>query len=494
MTQYVDITPVNTIYSKVTAEPHILGFLYDAFGVPVDGYWYMPSYRRGIWDGHIRFFRSNGTIYTGLVPEVVDKLNTEYDGDIVFNIDHILREDVLGQQPITREEFVYGIRGLDLTTMKPRKYQLRAAFAALQHRRGNIIHATGSGKSYLISLILSCLRRLHDVQNSIIIVPRIQLVEQFRQELIAAGFDSNDIGMFYGGIHQETRPILVSTWQSLNGRKNKWLKEKECVFVDEAHQVKAKVLRGVLESISAAKFRYGVTGTLPDVEADKYLILGLTGPIIDIEKTASLINEGYLSDVKVIVVNIKYSSNDSLNLKKIKKDAPGNKAYALEQKFIEEHPIRNKLIKKLIVPHCSRGENSLILVEKLDHGRKLMESLTEAGIECDFVHGAMPVSTREKIRLGMESSTGRVIVATYGVYQLGINIRKLHVILFAMAGKSKIRTLQSIGRGLRTHKSKKQVIIYDLADLLPYAQKRITARVEYYIQNDFDITNSEVTL
>jgi superfamily II DNA or RNA helicase len=280
------------------------------------------------------------------------------------------------------------------------------------------------------------------------------------------------------------------------GRTLPWVEDRQCVLVDETHGLKAKAIRGILESCKQGIYRLGLTGTLPDSPSDLNLIMGLTGPVLDEEKTDVLIDKGILSGIQVNVCAITYSKEQKKMLRELTNEFGATQtSYQLERRFLEENPMRNALIAKTAGTLMKEGKNVLILVEKLAHGEKLKEVvLSETGIEPEFIQGSMDVDDREDIRKGLEDHGGSVTIGTYGCVSLGINVRRLHAIVFAASGKSKIRVLQSIGRALRTHKDKVLAQIYDFNDNLQYGKAHAKARINFYVKNDFPMCASEVTI
>lgn len=269
------------------------------------------------------------------------------------------------------------------------------------------------------------------------------------------------------------------------------------ICVSNCHGMKADIVRSVGENTINAEYRIGFTGTLPEdfKKAERLLITSILGPVSDNVNTDTLIKEKSISDIIIHVPFLNYDKSTVSDIKKNQKMLEPRDAHRYEQKFIFEHEKRNNLIVNITKKVIKDGENTLILVSKLDHSAIIIKKLQDEGIEPYIVNGEIKdVEERNKVRHDIEKEGGKVIVATVGVYSTGISIKRLHAIIFAAAGKSKIQTLQSVGRGLRMHESKDRLKLFDVADNLPFSSKHLQLRLEYYAKNNFNVKIKEIDI
>jgi superfamily II DNA or RNA helicase len=259
------------------------------------------------------------------------------------------------------------------------------------------------------------------------------------------------------------------------------------ICVSNCHSLKGNEVRKVAENAINCTIRIGCTGTMPDQKSSKMQIEGMLGPIIHRVTAKELIDGGQASD---IIIKIPYIVHPSKILDKLK-----GSTFEIEKDFLEKYEPRNNAIRAIIKKHKTKNHNCLILVDHKDHANILFEKIKELNDGDTFlVTGDMPAPEREKIRQYTNNNEKVVIVATYGVFSTGISIKKLHCVIFGSAGKSKIKVLQSIGRGLRLHKDKKGLILYDIGDNLKYSEKHLQERIDMYTKAQFNIDVFELNL
>jgi superfamily II DNA or RNA helicase len=277
-----------------------------------------------------------------------------------------------------------------------------------------------------------------------------------------------------GASKQTDCPIVISTWQSIYKMPKEWFDEFGLVIGDEAHLFKAKSLISILTKLTECKYRFGLTGTLDGTQTHRLVLEGLFGKVKQITTTKELIDSGRLAKFRIKALVLKHNE-ESCKLGK-------NFKYQDEINYIIGKPSRNKFIKNLTM---SLEGNTLLLYQFVDKHGKILYNMIKDAIEENrpvfFIHGAVGVNEREEVRRITEEEENAIIVASYGTFSTGINIRNLHNVIFASPSKSKIRTLQSIGRGLRLGDNKKEAILYDISDDMTYKSRK-NFTLEHFIE------------
>ncbi len=258
------------------------------------------------------------------------------------------------------------------------------------------------------------------------------------------------------------------------------------ICVSNCHGLKADVVRSVAEKMTNATIRIGMTGTMPESKSDYMLIEGILGPVIDKVGYTELQEAKQISDISVRIVNMVYPQDI------VEQNASCD--YQSEKNFIESDPYRNKVICKIAQEYTKADKNVLILVKKIEHSETISNMLKKIGLKVSVVTGETKMNDRNDARHGMEKSGGNVIVATVGVYSTGVSINRLHTVIFASAGKSKIQTLQSVGRGLRLHNTKDKLDLYDICENLRFSEAHAKKRIKYYKDNNFDFVQKDVVV
>ena len=482
-----DITIIkkDEVYAKVTCEKHITKELSEYFTFFVPGYQFVPAYRNRIWDGKIRMFNlQTNQIYLGLLPYIESFCN---ERNYTFDYGDP-RPDVEDDYSVYHaKKFVDSLnihaRG---EPIEIREHQLDAYIHAMQKRRALLVSPTASGKSLIIYLIF---RQLHQYQNlkGLIIVPTTSLVEQLYSDF----GDYNDgemtnVHRIYQGKEKDTdKPLTISTWQSLYKLPKEYFHQFDYIVGDEAHLFKAQSLTTILTSCVNAKYRIGLTGTLDGTKTHKLVLEGLFGTVKKVISTKELIDKQQLSNFEIKCLVLKHTDEECLKAK--------DYTYPEEIQYLISHEVRNKFIKNLTV---SLGKNTLVLYQMVDkHGKILYDMIRETekigNRKVFFVHGGTDTTDREEIRRIMEIEQDAIVVASFGTFSTGINIRNLHNIIFAMPTKSSIRTLQSIGRGLRQNDGKEIATLYDISDDLRfkkhmnYTLKHFLERTKIYNEEKF---------
>ena len=426
---------LNEAYIKVECEKSISQELSSYFSFRVPGYQFVPAYKNKLWDGFIRLYdlRTN-QIYHGLVP-YIEKFCAER------NYTSEINSEINVTESFSLVEAVDFIRTLDLPH-EIRDYQLNAFVQAVRNRRLLLLSPTASGKSLILYVILRWLQE-SDYKRGLLIVPTTSLVEQMYTDFESYGYDSEKYcHRQYSGKEKHTNKLLtITTWQSIYKNDADYFEQFDFVMGDEAHQFKAKSLTTILSGCTNAKYRIGTTGTLDGTQTHRLVLEGLFGPVYKATTTSELIDKGQLANFKIKCLILKH--NEAVCKQARDWD------YNTEIDYIVQNPARNEFIRNLAL---SLNGNTLILFQFVEkHGKDLYSIIKDSVKDRHvfFVFGGTDVEVRESVRAITEKERDAIIVASYGTFSTGVNIRNLHNIIFASPSKSRIRNLQSIGRGLR---------------------------------------------
>ena len=472
------ISKKNEVYLHIKADPHVYYELKDQFTFDVPGAKFMPQYRNKYWDGRIYLFNiQTGEIYIGLLDKIVRFCETHgYTYEFVDNKFYGLPFEV--NQNISKE----GVKDYMTSISKhaPRDYQIEGVYDALRHNRRLLISPTASGKSLMIYSVVRYY--VEKQQNILIVVPTTSLVEQMYKDFADYGWD---VGSFchkiYAGKERETNSqVIITTWQSIYKLPRQYFARFNVVVGDEAHQFKSKSLVSIMTKLSDCKYRFGFTGTLDGTQTHKWVLEGLFGPSYKIIKTDELMQKGHLAKLDIKILLLKHSPQKF-------------ETFEDEVQYIINHEKRNRLIKNLALD--LKG-NTLVLFSRVEgHGQPLFEMINNDKSEnrhVFFVHGGVDVEDREKVREITEKENNAIIVASYGTFSTGINIRNLHNVIFASPSKSRIRNLQSIGRVLRKGENKVKATLYDIADDISYKSRKnytlnhLIERIKIYNEENFN--------
>ena len=470
--EHLTISKVNEVYAKIECEKHIAKEISEYFTFFVPGYTFVPAYRNKIWDGKIRLFDSrNSQIYMGLIGNV-----EEFCQERDYTFTHNFVDD---DYPLYHAKKFIGDLQIHARgePIEVREHQIEGYIHAMRKRRALLLSPTASGKSLIIYLIF---RQLQQYQNlkGLVIVPTTSLVEQLYSDFADYNNDNMEEHLhrvYQGKDKESSKPLIISTWQSLYKLPKEYFHQFDYVIGDEAHLFKAQSLTTILTACINAKYRVGLTGTLDGTKTHKLVLEGLFGPVNKVISTRELIDKNQVSNFEVKCLILKHPDEKCLEYK--------DKTYQEEIQYLISNEVRNKFIKNLAV---SLGKNTLILYQMVDkHGRILYDMIKDTekigNRKVFFVHGGTDTTDREEIRRIMEIENDAIVVASYGTFSTGINIRNLHNIIFAMPTKSTIRTLQSIGRGLRQSEGKEQATLYDIADDLRY-KKHMNYTLKHFVE------------
>jgi superfamily II DNA or RNA helicase len=478
------ISKKNEVFLVVSGlDPSTTQELTEYFTFEVPGFKFMPAYRNKIWDGKIRLFSpATGEIYVGLLSYI--KKFCDNNG-----ISYIVEEGVENVRNADSKSAGGFIKSLKPKSqgksLKIRDYQISSVAHAVARDRALLVSPTASGKS----LIIYSLVRYYHMKGlkTLILVPTTSLVEQMYSDFQDYGWSSGTYcqKIYQGHDRLVTKDVIISTWQSIYKMPKKYFENFGCVIGDEAHQFKAKSLTGIMTKLHQCKYRFGLTGTLDGTQTHQLVLEGLFGPVEKVITTKELIDKKTLADLKIKCIILKHP-----NIKE-KMD------YAEEINYLVSNESRNNFILDLL-RHINGNTLCLFyLVEK--HGKLLFERMKDDG-NVFFVYGGTETNTREEIRRIVDGSKNSTTIASYGTFSTGINIRNINNIVLASPSKSKIRVLQSIGRGLRRSNIKDSILVFDIADDISYNERRnftlnhFTERLNIYNEEQFDYEISKVKL
>ena len=488
-TRYIIIDKVNEVYLKIEAEADIRRELGEYFTFEVPGYKFMPAYQNRVWDGKIRLFSyATGKIYAGLYLYIKNWCKEN-------NI-HVVDGTKIKEKTVDDSKIDELIKALKLP-YEVRDYQREAFKYSVEKDRCLLVSPTASGKSLIIYLmVIYNLLRLKDTKQDkiLVIVPTTSLVEQLFKDFKDYGYNSErNVHRIYSGHEKETnKRVVISTWQSVYNLPKKWSSQFGMIVGDEAHLFKAVSLTKLMTKLEKTKYRVGLTGTLDGSKTHKLVLEGLFGAVNKVVSTSELIEKGKLAELKIMCLVLQHDQTARHFLK--------DKTYQEEMDYLVSNEKRNKYIRNLAT---SLNGNTLCLFQYVEkHGKVLYESIRERSTDKQvfYVHGGVDTEQREKIREITEKSDNAIIVASYGTFSTGINIRNLHNIIFASPSKSRIRNLQSIGRGLRLKDDNGTATLYDLADDISYNGKEnytlhhFKERINIYNSEDFNYEIHNVEL
>ena len=470
------IYKLDEVHIKIDCEPSIAQELCDNFTFEVPGARYMPTYRNKIWDGKIRLYSTKGGIL--------------YGGLLKHTLQFAKKRDYL-VQIMSPDEFLpiekRPLPELDLPII-PREYQLDAINHAVENEKCILLSPTASGKSLIIYYLI----RYYDFP-SLIVVPTTSLGEQLYKDFQSYGFDSEKYcHRIYSGKEKLTdKKIVITTWQSIYKLKPDFFWRFEVIIGDEAHGFKAKSLTDIMTKLTNCPIRIGTTGTLDGTKTHTYVLEGLFGPVYEVITTKKLMEDKYLANLNIKCIVLQYPESVCKDIKSF--------SYPQELEYIVMNEKRNNFIRDLVE---RLNGNTLVLYQLVEkHGEILYEKMNELkNKQSFFIHGGVKTDVREKIREGVETNNNSIIVASFGTYSTGINIRNLHNVVFSSPSKSRIRNLQSIGRGLRITDTKKSANLFDISDDLSYKSRNnytlnhLLERLKIYNDQKFDYTIDKITL
>ena len=493
-TEVINIFDYNEAYVQIDCERSIIAEVSEYFTFEAKNARFSPKFKSKVWDGKIRLLDGrNNTIYKGLIP-YIEKFCSDRGYLCV-------KEDVLDDKTsdFDFDELISYISPV----FDPYPEQKRAVIHAVENNRALLLSPTSSGKSFIIYLLTR--HYLRQDKSIIIIVPSTNLVEQMVSDFkdYQPEFDVDQVThkVYSGHEKYSNKPIVVTTWQSILNQPKQFFNLYDVVIVDEAHNYRGSEVRKVLQNAEQIKYRFGLTGTLDDVDVHKLIIEGLLGISFQVTTYGEMINLGRSSDLKINSIMLEYSHQDIIKFKQFSKEYNKGKVeknkYQPEIEFVVSHKKRNQIICKIARDLAQKKENSLILCDRVEHCESLYELLNLMNVKTYKIIGDIKTLDRENIRKSIEYENGAVIVATYGTMSTGVNIKNIQHVMFAFAGKAVVRVLQSIGRGLRLDGKYNLMTVWDFIDdfgwickngnkLNNYLLQHGIERIKIYIKNKFN--------
>lgn len=442
--------------------------LNNKFKYEIPGARHIPAVRLGRWDGKVSFFQMGGSTYINLLPEILPELDSRgYDIDIDDRRDYRtgFEFEEVDEQSLSEYAWPTG-HPMAGQPIELRDYQVAAVNQFLANPQSIQCIATGAGKSILTAMLS---RRVDPFGRSILIVPNKSLVTQTEEDYINVGLD---VGVVYGDRKDLSRRHTICTWQSLNSlQKNNpehlmdLVDGTVCVIVDECHTLKADKLKGLMtEVLARVPIRWAVSGTIPKEEHDWRSLQVSVGDVINQISAADLQDKGVLANCNVNILQLV--------------DHVEYRSYQDELRYLLENQERIEFVGRMV-----RGleGNTLVLIDRVDPGRALAATIPDAV----FLSGSTKARDRKEQYVEVNFSDNKVLVATYGIAAVGINITKLHNLVLIEPGKSFVRVIQSIGRGLRKGFDKDHVEIWDVTSTCKFSKRHLTKRKQYYAEADY---------
>jgi superfamily II DNA or RNA helicase len=440
---------------------------------------YMPAVRLGRWDGKIAYFQLGGSTYTNLLPEIIPILE-KFDYDIELDdqrtYSNVFEFDTMSETTFSNIMWPKG-HPMVGQPIELRDYQVDIINKFLANPQCIQEVATGAGKTIMTA---SLSWNVQKYGRSIVIVPNKSLVTQTEKDYINLGLD---VGVYFGDRKDYNRTHTICTWQSLNNllKDTKsgtadftiqdFLEDVVCVMVDEVHMAKADALKTLLTGVMAhIPIRWGLTGTVPKEKFESQALLVGLGPVIGRLSANELQQQGVLAQCHVNIVQLI--------------DHVEYKDYQSELKYLLEESGRLDTIAALVARVNDTG-NTLVLVDRVAAGQAIVERLGDIAV---FVSGATKGTKRQEEYDEIATSTGKIIVATYGVAAVGINLPRIFNLVLLEPGKSFVRVIQSIGRGIRKAEDKDHVEIWDVTSTCKFAKRHLTKRKQFYKEANYPFT------
>jgi superfamily II DNA or RNA helicase len=444
---------------------------------------YLPAVRLGRWDGKVAFFQMGGSTYTNLLPEILPVLEQQgYDIDLddqrtysttfgFINVaeDHWADRSWPTGHPAAGEPVML------------RDYQVEIVNNFLSNPQCIQEVATGAGKTIMTATLSAA---VEPYGRSIVIVPNKSLVTQTEKDYRNVGLD---VGVYFGDRKEHGHQHTICTWQSLNvllkntkagvgeATIQDFIEDVVCVIVDEVHMAKADALKTLLTGVMArVPIRWGLTGTIPKEKFESQSLLVSLGPVIGKLSANELQQQGVLAQCHVNIVQLQ--------------DHVEYANYQSELKYLLEESGRLDAMAELI-EHVNQTGNTLVLVDRVAAGTALVSRLGDRAV---FVSGATKAKDRQDEYDEVAEATDKIIVATYGVAAVGINIPRIFNLVLVEPGKSFVRVIQSIGRGIRKAEDKDHVQIWDITSTCKFARRHLTKRKAYYREANYPFSQEKL--
>jgi len=430
----------------------------------IESWRFHPLVKRGVWDGYVSYIKDDKWIPAGLWRHVMT-ICKEYRYELkIEGIKRLIDSNINAEQfEVWATDFFKG------SQFTPRDYQIETAYNILKFRKCLAELATSAGKTLISFLTVAYMLEKGHAQRILFIVPNVSLVVQAHEDFHEYNYknriDLRIQQIFAGQEVKKNKNIIIGTYQSLIKKDAAYFAEFDAVIVDETHKAKGASIKEILSKCVNAKYRFGLSGTIPkDGTLDKLTLMSQTGPVISEVKASFLQEQGHIAQCVVKVIEMNYATpKQRTAFMELAQNRYENKdVFSLEQNFVITSDARLNFISNVIsrVPR-----NSLVLFHRIEHGQRLYEKLRqESNKRVFYVDGGTASEIREEYKKKMEAGDEIVIVASFGTFSTGISIKKIHNIFFTESFKSEVIIRQSIGRGLRQHHSKDKVLIVDFVD------------------------------
>ena len=458
----------------------------------IDSWRFNPLVKKGVWDGYVSYIKDNKWIPSGLWKDIMD-LCKDYKFDLKLNgITEIF------DKSIKQDEFeAWALEFFKDSEITPRDYQIEAAYNILKFRRCLAELATSAGKTLISFLTVAYMLEKQKANKILFIVPNVSLVVQASEDFLDYNYENRvsiKVQQIYSGQKiRQGRNVVIGTYQSLVKKPKDYFQQFDAVIIDETHKAKSTSIKTILQKCINAKYRYGLSGTIPKKgKLDRLTLMAYTGPVITEVSANYLQKEGHIAGCKVKIIEMDYAPDST---KKAFSEMAINRyeskdVFKFEQNYVINSPGRLSFINSVV---AKIPGNSLVLFHRIEHGRKLYDKLrSDSDKIVYYVDGGTDKDIREEYKKKMEAGEEVVIVASYGTFSTGISIKKIHNIFFTESFKSEVIIRQSIGRGLRQHESKDSVTIIDFVDDLSsdewtnYLMRHAIERRRIYKEQKFE--------
>jgi len=472
---------VNCVF--VGLHPDHVAYFYDEYGVFASNHFFNPKFKLGTWDGKIRYFHRTGKTYVNLLSDVIPRVvGLGYN----VQITDLRQSQGIFPEPVN-EDFFNDILTPDTNEpWKMRDYQIELVNTLLENGGGIGIAGTGGGKTSMTAALALSYERTAGYRT-MIIVPDKNLTDQTYREYQFFGLD---VGQYSGTMKDLNHSHIVSTWQALKNNPSV-LHDIQVVIVDEAHGIKGKVLTDLLlEHGKHIAYRFGVTGTLPKDPSDSMAVRVAVGEVQYTIPAHELIEQGYLASLHIDVLQYEVDLKEEYDTYLAEELEEGDKPltyrqfkdayfpdYTSEKNFSRTEKERTEWIVEYLTKLREKG-NVFCLIDGIQFGKKLT-GLIEGAI---FVHGKDDMDTRRQVYDLFKDHNNLVVIANVQVASTGLDIKRIFNLVFIDMGKSFIRVIQSVGRGLRKAIDKDYVHVTDICSDLKYSRRHLRERTKFYAE------------
>jgi superfamily II DNA or RNA helicase len=461
-----------------------------------------PRVKKGWWDGKISYLKSNRYLPSGLWNEVVE-MAKQYNFELV--IDGIERKF---DRDIDVEEFQSWVdEKWANASMQPRDYQVTASFNIIKYQSCLAELATSAGKTLITYMTLAYMLETGKAKKILMIVPTVDLVVQGTEDFYQYNEESCKLKMeiqqiYAGSVIRQNANVVIGTYQSLVKKDKTYFDDFDTVIVDETHKAKSASIKTILEKCENANRKFGLSGTIPKPGTlDRLTLMAYTGPIITSIRADYLMEQGHITPCEVYVIEMDYAKKEVKDgfrdlFQRTEEDR--KRLLSLEQQYAIQSEIRLEFITDMILKN---QKNALVLFYRIEYGNKIYDKLRQkTDRKVFYIDGGTDKDLREHQKEHLEEGEGKIMIASYGTFSTGINVKNIHTIYLTESFKSEVIIRQSIGRGLRKHKDKKKLIIIDFVDdyrsgkFKNYLYKHSESRQEIYAEQNFPYSVRQIDL